>query len=85
MKSLITILLTVLTAGMVAISAGAAEMRGLWVDAFHPGFKSAAETTEMVAKARDCNFNALFVQVRKRGDVYYRSAMEPPAKYAGLR
>ena len=57
----------------------AAEMRGLWVDAFHPGFKSAEETSAMVAKAKDCNFNALFVQVRKRGDVYYESAIEPKA------
>ena len=58
----------------------AAEMRGIWVDAFHPGFKSPTETLAMVAKAKDCNFNAIFVQVRKRGDVYYTSSIEPMAK-----
>ena len=62
-----------------AIPTRAAEMRGLWVDAFHPGFKSATETSAMVTKAKECNFNALFVQVRKRGDVYYSSAIEPRA------
>jgi uncharacterized lipoprotein YddW (UPF0748 family) len=55
-------------------------MRGLWVDAFHPGFKTPEQTSAMVAKARSCGFNALFVQVRKRGDVYYRSSVEPLAK-----
>lgn len=57
----------------------ASGMRGLWVDAFHPGFKSSAEASKMVAKAKECGFNSLFVQVRRRGDVYYRSAIEPMA------
>jgi len=60
-------------------SAGGAEFRGLWVDAFHPGIKSPAETSAMIAKAKECNFNALFVEVRKRGNVYYRSSIEPMA------
>lgn len=62
-----------------AIPSHAAEFRGLWVDAFHPGFKSPTETTEMVAKAKDAGFNALFVQVRKRGDAYYMPTIEPRA------
>jgi len=63
----------------LASLAQAAEMRGIWVDAFHPGFKNPTETSAMVAKAKACNFNALFVQVRKRGDVYYNSSIEPRA------
>ena len=57
----------------------AEELRGLWVDAWHHGFKSPAETTEMVAKAKAYNFNTLFVQVRRRSDTYYRSSIEPTA------
>jgi len=34
----------------------------------------------MVTKAKECNFNALFVQVRKRGNAYYKSGIEPVAK-----
>lgn len=34
----------------------------------------------MVKAAKDANFNAIFVQVRKRGDAYYQSALEPKAK-----
>jgi len=57
----------------------AAEMRGLWVDAFHPGVKSPKETADMVSAAKACNITDLFVQVRKRGDVYYNSSIEPMA------
>jgi len=56
-----------------------AEMKGLWVDSFHPGFKSPEETTALIAKAKACGFNTLFVQVRRRGDVYYSSKIEPMA------
>lgn len=55
------------------------ELRGWWVDAFHPGFKTPAEVRQLVANARRGHFNALFVQVRKRGDAYYHSALEPAA------
>ncbi len=55
------------------------ELRGWWVDAFHPGFKNPAEVRQLVADARRGHFNALFVQVRKRGDAYYHSTLEPAA------
>jgi uncharacterized lipoprotein YddW (UPF0748 family) len=58
---------------------GAEELRGFWVDAFHGGFKSSAEVTKLVADARAGKFNALFVQVRKRGDAYYSGGLEPRA------
>ncbi len=57
----------------------AQEMRGLWVDAFNTGYKSASEVTQLIADARAGNFNAIFVQVRKRGDAYYNSTVEPKA------
>jgi len=55
------------------------EFRGLYVDAFHPGLTNHEEVTQMVKAAKDANFNALFVQVRKRGDAYYKSSIEPRA------
>ncbi len=63
-----------------ANATNAAELRGLWVDIWYPGFRSPAETSTLVSRARECNFNALFVQMRKRGDVCYPSAIEPLAK-----
>ena len=55
------------------------ELRGLWVDSFHPGLRSEAEIRELVHAARIGGFNALFVEVRKRGDAYYDSRYEPRA------
>ncbi len=57
----------------------AAEFRGLWVDAFHSGIKTPEQTSELVARAKESNINALIVQVRKRGDAYYSSTIEPRA------
>lgn len=57
----------------------AEEFRCLYVDAFHPGFKSHEETTRMVAAAKAAHFNTLIVQVRKRRDAYYESIIEPKA------
>jgi len=55
------------------------ELRGWWVDTFHAGLRNANEVAQLVAHARAGNFNALFVEVRKRGDAYYHSAFEPKA------
>jgi len=55
------------------------EFRALWADTFHPGLRTSAEVSQMVADARAGNFNALIVEVRKRGDAYYNSSFEPKA------
>ena len=56
------------------------ELRAVWVDAFHDGFKTPAQVDSLVAWARAANLNALFVQVRKRGDAYYLKSIEPRAE-----
>ncbi len=55
------------------------EYRALWVDAFHPGFRDAREIKKLLADARAARFNALFIQVRRRGEVFYNSLYEPKA------
>lgn len=55
-----------------------AEMRAVWVDAFHAGIRSPAEADELIATARRAHLNTLFVQVRRRGDVLYSRSIEPP-------
>lgn len=57
----------------------AQEFRAFWVDAFHPGFKSAAEVSQLIADLRTANGNAVIVEVRKRADAYYNSNFEPKA------
>src|SRR5437762_1070406 len=56
------------------------ELRAVWVDAFHDGFKTPAQVDELLAWARAANLNALFVQVRRRGDAYYLKSFEPRAE-----
>lgn len=80
MKTLMrTVLVALLGVGATFSTVWASEFRGLYVDAFHPGFKTHEETTQMVNAAKAANFNALIVQVRKRGDAYYKSSLEPRA------
>jgi uncharacterized lipoprotein YddW (UPF0748 family) len=52
----------------------------VWVDAFHDGFKTPQQVDDLVAWARAANLNALFVQVRRRGDAYYLNSIEPRAE-----
>ncbi len=63
----------------VAARAQTPELRGWWVDTFHPALRTPAEVDALVAEARAARFNALFVEVRKRGDAYYASRFEPRA------
>ncbi len=53
------------------------ELRAVWVDAFHAGFKTPAQVDQLIAWARQANLNTLFVQVRRRGDAYYDASIEP--------
>lgn len=69
----------VLCLAAAACAAQSVEFRGLYVDAFHPGIKNHEEVTQMVRVAKAARFNALLVQVRKRGDAYYNSTIEPRA------
>lgn len=64
---------------LLTLAAGAhgQEFRALWVDAFHAGFRSSNEVTQLLADARAAHFNAVVVEVRKRGDAYYNSNFEP--------
>lgn len=58
----------------------APELRAVWVDAFHDGFKTPQQVDDLLTWARRANLNALFVQVRRRGDAYYLKSFEPRAE-----
>lgn len=63
-----------------APAAPAEEFRAFWVDAFHAGIRTPQEAAQLVADAKRANMNALIVQVRRRGDAFYRHSFEPPAE-----
>lgn len=77
--TLVGVLAAMLVAACVAGNAGQPELRGLWVDTWHSALRTPAEVEALVRTAREGNFNALFAEVRKRGDAYYRSRFEPLA------
>lgn len=56
-----------------------AQLRAFWVDAFHDGIKTPAQTRQLIADVRRAGANALFVQVRRRADSYFRDTFEPVA------
>lgn len=51
----------------------------MWVDAFGAGFKSSSEVTTLINNMRAGHFNTVIPEVRKRGDAYYNSLIEPKA------
>ncbi|HEY2933666.1 MAG TPA: family 10 glycosylhydrolase [Acidobacteriota bacterium] len=53
------------------------QLRAFWVDAFHPGIKNRPEVDALVTRARASNINSLVVQVRRRGDAYFLSSLDP--------
>jgi len=58
------------------------EMRGVWIASWEwsRGMLTPDEVDRSVALAKRANINALFVEVRKAGDAYYRSDYEPRAE-----
>src|SRR5262245_44472754 len=61
-----------------ASAALASEFRGLWVDAFGPGFFNTNEVKKLVADCRKYNFNAVLVEMRRRGDAFYMPGPDNP-------
>jgi len=53
------------------------EYRMSWVFGFNSEFASPEETTELIDRLADNNFNVVVPEIRKRGDAYYNSAYEP--------
>ncbi len=72
---LIAMLFSLASAGIAAKP----EFRGAWVSGWHDGFLTPEQADETTRLAKQANLNALFIQVRKVGDAYYRSSFEPRA------
>ena len=82
---LLSRLIVFLAFGVAFVSAGRAqgipapEIRGFWADGFNPAFKTPAEIDTLIARLQRAHCNAIWAQVRKRGDAYYFSHYEPRA------
>src|SRR3954468_13828129 len=78
MRSLTIILL--LLAAATARADDRPEYRAYWVDTFRTPFATKVDVERIVEAAVESNANALFVQVRRRGDAWYLDAAEPLAE-----
>jgi len=73
-----------LIVGVLCISTPASaqsttEYRAFWVDTFNTPLNNHADVVTIVNNAKAANANALFVQVRRRGDSWYLNSLEPRA------
>ncbi|MBE0536644.1 MAG: family 10 glycosylhydrolase [Phycisphaerae bacterium] len=55
------------------------EYRCIWIDSWNTGFLSASQADNLIATCRENNINTVIVEIRKVGDAYYNSALEPRA------
>ncbi len=53
------------------------EYRAFWVDTFNTALNNHTDVVAVVNNARASKANALFVQVRRRGDSWYLNSLEP--------
>jgi uncharacterized lipoprotein YddW (UPF0748 family) len=60
-----------------AIAQQRAEYRGYWVDTFNTTLNNHADIVAVVNNAKATNANAIFAQVRRRGDAWYLNSLEP--------
>ncbi len=81
-RALLTLLLTssALASAAPDPTPARAELRGLWVDAFGPGFKTPQQVTQLVSDAQKMHLNALFVQIGRRFDCYCNRSSLPRAE-----
>jgi uncharacterized lipoprotein YddW (UPF0748 family) len=54
------------------------EYRAFWVDTFNTSLNNHTDVLNVVNNAKAAKANAIFVQVRRRGDSWYLNSLEPP-------
>jgi uncharacterized lipoprotein YddW (UPF0748 family) len=69
---------------LLASAAHASEYRAFWVETFNTRLGTRAEIDAVINDAVASNANALFAQVRRRGDSWYLDTREPLTEVAGV-
>lgn len=57
------------------------QYRAFWVDTFNSTLNNHNDVVAVVNNARAANANAIFAQVRRRGDSWYLNSLEPPPDF----
>jgi uncharacterized protein (TIGR03437 family) len=78
-------LLSVILIPSQSLAQGTPQYRGFWVDTFNTALNNHNDILTVVNSVRLANCNAIFAQVRRRGDSWYLNSLEPPADGAPLQ
>src|SRR5262245_26723832 len=76
--ALICLLIAVLTSSQ-AQAQNNAQYRAFWVDTFNTSLNNHNDVLNVLNNIKSANCNAVFVQVRRRGDSWYLNTLEPIA------
>ena len=76
--SLFVLLLLVICTPHIADGQARTEYRAFWVDTFNTNLNNHTDVQAVVNNAKAAKANAIFVQVRRRGDSWYLNSLEPP-------
>jgi uncharacterized lipoprotein YddW (UPF0748 family) len=79
-----TLFAVLLLATSFSLAAQTPEYRGYWAETFNTPFATRADADRIVEAAAASNANAIFIQVRRRGDAWYLDAREPLTEQAGF-
>lgn len=60
------------------------EVRAIWIDSWGSGFLTQAQADDLINTCRAANINVVMPEVRKTGDAYYDSAIEPWSRTSGF-
>jgi uncharacterized lipoprotein YddW (UPF0748 family) len=72
------LVLVTISALNVASAQVRSEYRAFWVDTFNTNLNNHNDVLAVVNNAKAAKANAVFVQVRRRGDSWYLNSLEPP-------
>ncbi|HEY0170982.1 MAG TPA: family 10 glycosylhydrolase [Pyrinomonadaceae bacterium] len=75
--ALVALLLAAAAAPATSSAQARTEYRAFWVDTFNTALNNHADVLAVVNNAKAARANALFVQVRRRGDSWYLNSLEP--------
>lgn len=75
--ALVALLLASAAAPATSSAQARTEYRAFWVDTFNTNLNNHADVLAVVNNAKAAKANAVFVQVRRRGDSWYLNSLEP--------
>ena len=71
------LLLLAISSPPALLAQGRTEYRAFWVDTFNTVLNNHADVVAVVNNAKAAKANAIFAQVRRRGDSWYLNSLEP--------